>query len=88
MEVKAAIATSLVCVGLFAVPGPITHALHGHIDWRFAAALIVGVIPGARSAPASPSGADRPPPAASTVATFLGVTAVALRRRRDPRVAV
>jgi uncharacterized membrane protein YfcA len=48
MEVKAAIATSLVCVGCFAVPGTITHALLGDVDWRVAAALIVGVVPGAR----------------------------------------
>ena len=48
MPVKAAVATSLVCVGAFAVPGTITHAIEGHVDWRVAAALIVGVIPGAR----------------------------------------
>ncbi|MGQ0433526.1 MAG: sulfite exporter TauE/SafE family protein [Microthrixaceae bacterium] len=48
MEVKAAIATSLICVGAFAVPGTITHALQDHVDWRVAVALIVGVVPGAR----------------------------------------
>jgi uncharacterized membrane protein YfcA len=48
MEVKAAIATSLVCVGCFAVPGTITHGLLDDIDWRVAAALVVGVVPGAR----------------------------------------
>lgn len=48
MEVKAAIATSLVCVGCFAVPGTITHGLLGDIDWRVAGAMIVGVVPGAR----------------------------------------
>ena len=48
LSLKRAIATSLVCVGAFAVPGTITHALAGHVDWRVAAALIVGVIPGAR----------------------------------------
>ena len=47
-EVKSAIATSLVCVGAFAVPGTITHALQGHVDGRVALALMVGVIPGAR----------------------------------------
>ena len=35
-------------MGAFAVPGTIAHALAGHVDWRVAAALIVGVIPGAR----------------------------------------
>ncbi|MBK9179308.1 MAG: sulfite exporter TauE/SafE family protein [Acidimicrobiales bacterium] len=48
MPLKAAIATSLVCVGIFAVPGTITHAALGNIDWRFALLLAVGVIPGAR----------------------------------------
>ena len=36
------------CVGVFAVPGTITHAFQGDIDWTFAIALAVGVIPGAR----------------------------------------
>lgn len=48
MKVKAAIATSLVCVAGFAVPGTVTHAVKGNIDWRVAAALTVFVIPGAR----------------------------------------
>ena len=43
-----AIGTSLACVGLLAIPGTITHALLHDIDWRFAAFLAVGVIPGAR----------------------------------------
>ena len=30
-----------------AIPGTISHALLGHIDWRIAAGLAVGVIPGA-----------------------------------------
>jgi uncharacterized protein len=46
VELKRAIATSLVCVALFAIPGTITHALQGSIDWRFALWLAVGVIPG------------------------------------------
>jgi uncharacterized membrane protein YfcA len=48
MKVKAAIATSLVCVAGFAIPGTITHAIQGNIDWRVAAALTLFVIPGAR----------------------------------------
>jgi uncharacterized membrane protein YfcA len=75
MEVKTAIATSLVCVGLFAVPGSITHAILDHIDWRVAAALIVGVIPGARlGAALTIRAADRRLRLA--VATFLAITAV------------
>ena len=45
MKVKAAIATSLVCVAGFAVPGTVTHAIKGNIDWRVAAALTLFVIP-------------------------------------------
>ena len=75
LEVKAAIATSLVCVGLFAIPGSITHALLGHVDWRVAAALIVGVIPGARlGAALAIRATDRR--LRVTVATFLAITAV------------
>jgi uncharacterized protein len=48
LPLKSAIATSLVCVGIFGVPATITHALLGDIDWRLAALLTIGVIPGAR----------------------------------------
>jgi uncharacterized membrane protein YfcA len=48
LSVKQAIATSLACVGIFAVPSTITHAFLGHIDWRLAILLAIGVIPGAR----------------------------------------
>jgi uncharacterized membrane protein YfcA len=75
MEVKAAVATSLVCVGAFAVPGTITHALLGHIDWRVAVALVIGVIPGARvGAAIAIRSTDRR--LRVTVASFLGLTAV------------
>jgi len=75
MEVKSAIATSLVCVGLFAIPGAITHSLLGHVDWRVAAALIVGAIPGARvGASLAIRASDRR--LRVTVATFLAFTAV------------
>ena len=47
MSMKTAVATSLICVGCFAIPGTITHAIQGGIDWRFALLLTVGVIPGA-----------------------------------------
>jgi uncharacterized membrane protein YfcA len=48
MSLKSAIATSLVCVGIFGVPATITHAFLGDVDWRLAALLTIGVIPGAR----------------------------------------
>jgi hypothetical protein len=48
LPIKHALATSLACVGVLAVPGTITHALLGNIDWLFALPLCVGVIPGAR----------------------------------------
>ena len=75
IEVKSAIATSLVCVGLFAVPGTITHALQDHVDWRVAIALVLGVVPGARlGAALTIRATDRR--LRVTVASFLGCTAV------------
>jgi uncharacterized membrane protein YfcA len=64
-----------VCVAAFAVPGTITHALLGNIDWRVALILTVAVIPGARvgaalALRASDVGLRR------AVAVFLGVIAV------------
>jgi uncharacterized membrane protein YfcA len=48
LPIKVAVATSLVCVGIFALPGTITHAALGEIDWSFAVPLSLAVIPGAR----------------------------------------
>jgi uncharacterized membrane protein YfcA len=48
LSLKQTIATSLACVGIFAIPGTLTHWYLGHIDWTFAGALTVGAIPGAR----------------------------------------
>lgn len=45
--IKRAIATSLLTITILAVPGTITHALLGHIDWGIALWLAVGVVPGA-----------------------------------------
>jgi uncharacterized membrane protein YfcA len=47
LSLKSTIATSLACVGIFAIPGTLTHWHLGHIDWSFALALAIGVIPGA-----------------------------------------
>jgi len=48
LPLKTSIATSLACVGILAIPGTITHAALGDVDWRLAALLAVGVLPGAR----------------------------------------
>jgi uncharacterized membrane protein YfcA len=48
LPLKSAIATSLVCVGIFGVPATITHAFLGDVDWRLAILLTAGVVPGAR----------------------------------------
>ena len=48
LPIKEAVGCSLACVGILAVPGTITHALLGHIDWAFALPLCITVIPGAR----------------------------------------
>lgn len=48
LTIKEAVATSLVCVGALAVPGTITHAFLGNVDWTFAIPLSLAVIPGAR----------------------------------------
>lgn len=47
LPLKRGIATSLACVGLFAVPGTITHALLGGVDWKVALLLSAGIVPGA-----------------------------------------
>jgi len=48
LRLKSAIATSLACVGVLAVPGTLTHAALGDIDWRLALFLTAGALPGAR----------------------------------------
>lgn len=48
LPLKVALGTSLACVGVLAIPGTITHALLGHIDWSFAIPLAIGVVPGAQ----------------------------------------
>jgi uncharacterized membrane protein YfcA len=46
--IKTAIGTSLAVVAAQAIPGTVTHALIGNIDWTIAAGLAIGVVPGAR----------------------------------------
>lgn len=75
MRVKAAIATSLVCVGAFAIPGTATHAALGDVDWRMCLALVLGVVPGARlGASLAIRATDRR--LRLVVSTFLMLTAV------------
>ena len=47
LPLKRGIATSLTCVGLFAIPGTITHAALGGIYWKIALLLSIGIVPGA-----------------------------------------
>jgi uncharacterized protein len=75
LRLKETIATSLVCVGILAVPGTVTHAVLGDIDWRFAVLLAVGVIPGARLGAVAAIRADRQRLRLG-VALFLGIVAV------------
>ncbi len=75
LPIKSAVATSLVCVAAFAVPGTVTHAVLGNIDWRVALVLTATVIPGARIGSAlALRASDRGLRLA--VAAFLGVIAV------------
>jgi uncharacterized membrane protein YfcA len=75
IPLKTAIACSLVCVGIFAVPATLTHWSLGGIEWLTAGLLCVGVIPGARlGAALAIRAATRRLRLA--VAGFLGVVAV------------
>ena len=75
IPVKAATATSLVCVGLFALPATVAHSIAGDVDWRTAALLSVGVVPGARlGAAVAIRTSDRR--LRRSVAAFLGLVAV------------
>ena len=47
LPLKRGIATSLACVGLFAIPGTVTHAALGGIYWKVALLLSAGIVPGA-----------------------------------------
>lgn len=75
IPLKTAIACSLVCVGVFAVPATLTHWSIGGIDWFSAAFLSLGVIPGARmGASLAIRAGDRR--LRLSVACFLGAVAV------------
>lgn len=46
--IKTALGTSLAVVAAQAIPGSITHAVIGNIDWAIAGGLVIGTVPGAR----------------------------------------
>jgi uncharacterized membrane protein YfcA len=48
LPMKHAIATALVAVSMMSVTSLATHIYLGHIDWRFALPLAIGIVPGAR----------------------------------------
>ena len=48
MPIKRALGTSLVLIAFVAIPGTITHAIAGNIDWAIFLVLVIGVVPGAR----------------------------------------
>ena len=75
LPTKEAVATSLACVGILAVPSTIAHAYLGDINWPVALLLTVGVVPGARvGAAAALRASDRRLRLA--VAAMMGVLAV------------
>jgi uncharacterized membrane protein YfcA len=75
LPLKETIATSLACVGIFAVPGSITHWAQGDINWSYAIALMIGVIPGAQiGAHFTIASDDRT--LRYTVGTALGIIAI------------
>ncbi len=47
LSLRESTATSLVCVGVLAIPSIITHTYIGDIDWTVSALLTLGTIPGA-----------------------------------------
>ncbi len=47
-SIKEAIGTSLLTIAAVAIPGAVVHAIHGHVNFEVALAMIVASIPGAR----------------------------------------
>ena len=48
LPVKHAIATSLAAVAMMSTTAVVTHIALGHVNWRFALPLAIGIVPGAR----------------------------------------
>ncbi len=79
------IATSLACVGIFAIPGTITHGISGTSTGRSRSPLAIGAIPGARiGAHFTINAGDRM--LRLTVGAALGVIALIYGDRRGTRV--
>jgi uncharacterized membrane protein YfcA len=75
LPLKRAIATSLLCVGIIAIPGTIAHQILGNINWFYALPLVIAAVPGARiGAHFAIHATDRG--LRLTVASVLGVIAV------------
>jgi uncharacterized protein len=47
MSVKAAFGTSLLVIAAVSIPGTLTHATHGHMDFHLAFSMVAGAVPGA-----------------------------------------
>jgi len=47
-KMKEAAGTSLIAIGIIAIPGIVTHAFLGQIEWLYGIALIIGAVPGAQ----------------------------------------
>jgi uncharacterized membrane protein YfcA len=86
MPIKLAIGSSLVAVAMFSIPALITHTVLGHIAWRFALPLMIGVVPGAQvGAHISVGSSDRT--MRLLFGSFILVPAL-VRHQRDPGAAV
>jgi hypothetical protein len=48
MPLKRALGTSLLTIVALVIPGTITHAMLGHIDWALFLVVTIGAVPGAR----------------------------------------
>lgn len=75
LPVKTALGTSLAVVGAQSIPGSVTHAIIGNIDWRIVGGLVIGVVPGARIGSRAALAAED---AKLRVAVGLGMAGLAL----------
>jgi uncharacterized membrane protein YfcA len=48
MPLKRALGTSLLAIVALVIPGTLTHAALGHIDWTLVLVVTIGAVPGAR----------------------------------------
>jgi uncharacterized membrane protein YfcA len=76
MPLKRALGTSLLAIVALVVPGTITHAALGHIDWSLFVVVTLGAVPGARLGAKIALG-TRERTLRLLVGTFLFVVAVA-----------